>query len=413
MSSQLMQCSPDLSNAASEAAAVRDGVLPGLPQRELELLSSGIPGPTTILLAAMHGNEPAGVIAARQVLQALRSLKNPIRGRVHLIIGNRVAYASNVRFVESDLNRAFPLPPAPAPDDARLGRAESLERTELLRCLRGIVAQRDPGHDVIAIDLHTFSSDGPPFAVFADTIRNRRFALCWPVPCILGLVESLPGTLSEHLAEAGCISAVFEGGRHDDPRSVDRIAAAIRLALVRAGHVDEEEISELAEDRRMLSVVSRGVPSVLDIRHRHGVARDDAFRMRPGYRNFQRVRSGERLADDRHGGVTARTDGLILLPLYQAQGDDGFFLARSIGRFWLFVSTVLRAARISAVIHLLPGVSRHPRHPRTIEVNPRVARFLAGDILHALGYRSIRSSGEKLVLMRRRHDFKGPRTIRI
>ena len=36
------------------------------------------------------------------------------------------------------------------------------------------------------------------------------------------------------------------------------------------------------------------------------------------------------LAEDRRGLIRAREAGYVLLPLYQAQGSDGFFIARAL-----------------------------------------------------------------------------------
>jgi hypothetical protein len=36
------------------------------------------------------------------------------------------------------------------------------------------------------------------------------------------------------------------------------------------------------------------------------------------------------LAHDRNGEIRAPFDGLVLLPLYQSEGSDGFFYGRSV-----------------------------------------------------------------------------------
>ena len=61
----------------------------------------------------------------------------------------------------------------------------------------------------------------------------------------------------------------------------------------------------------------------------HSITPEDDFRMVPDYKNFQEVKSGEILAYDRHGPIKAVDDGMILMPLYQEQGEDGFFLIRA------------------------------------------------------------------------------------
>jgi succinylglutamate desuccinylase len=50
--------------------------------------------------------------------------------------------------------------------------------------------------------------------------------------------------------------------------------------------------------------------------------------MHPGFTNFQKVKKGELLAHDNKGEIICPHVGLILMPLYQKQGEDGFFLIR-------------------------------------------------------------------------------------
>jgi hypothetical protein len=62
----------------------------------------------------------------------------------------------------------------------------------------------------------------------------------------------------------------------------------------------------------------------------HLIQPGDGFAMRPGYRNFQKVKKGEHLADDHKGPIVSSIDGLVLMPLYQSQGSNGFFLVREV-----------------------------------------------------------------------------------
>jgi hypothetical protein len=48
------------------------------------------------------------------------------------------------------------------------------------------------------------------------------------------------------------------------------------------------------------------------------------------------------------------------MPLYQALGDDGFFLVRKVKRFWLTFSALLRKLKVGHYMHLLRGVRRDP-----------------------------------------------------
>ena len=52
--------------------------------------------------------------------------------------------------------------------------------------------------------------------------------------------------------------------------------------------------------------------------------------MYPNYKNFQRISSGEIIAEDNEGPIEAPEDALLLMPLYQSQGEDGFFLIKKL-----------------------------------------------------------------------------------
>jgi len=120
------------------------------------------------------------------------------------------------------------------------------------------------------------------------------------------------------------------------------------------------------------------------------------------------VKRGQILAHDQRGRIAARETGMVLLPLYQKLGDDGFFLARRVKRFWLKLSALLRHCRISNYVHLLPGVRRQSRDDNSFIVNTRIARILPLQVFHLLGFRKRRWNGDVLTVSRRRYDLVGP-----
>jgi hypothetical protein len=144
----------------------------------------------------------------------------------------------------------------------------------------------------------------------------------------------------------------------------------------------------------------------LELRHRHPVGPGDAFRMEPGFVNFQPVRTGQLLARDRGGEIRSPSRGRVLMPLYQAQGEDGFFLVREFSPFWLRLSRMLRRLRLDRVVHWLPGVRRHPTQVDTYRINRRVARWFALEIFHLLGFRRHGEDAEGLTVSRRPFDAR-------
>jgi hypothetical protein len=99
--------------------------------------------------------------------------------------------------------------------------------------------------------------------------------------------------------------------------------------------------------------------------------------------------------------VVAPYDCRVMLPLYQALGDDGFFLSRDVRPFWLVVARVMRRLRLDRIVHWMPGVRRDPDDINTILVNPRIARYFVTEIFHLLGFRKERKRGSVLAFTRR------------
>jgi len=76
------------------------------PPPALVILDSGRPGPRVLVVGGLHGNEPSGAHAARQVAGAAQ----PKRGALCVIpVANLEALAARTRATAAgDLNRAFP-----------------------------------------------------------------------------------------------------------------------------------------------------------------------------------------------------------------------------------------------------------------------------------------------------------------
>ena len=361
-------------------------------------LGDGAAGPTFVVVGGLHGNEPAGVRAAEAVVARCRADELVPRGRFVALAGNLGALGDGVRYRARDLNRLWT-----AQDLERVGapgaQDEEAERDALCVLLRSVVAAARGR--VVVLDLHSTSADGAPFSIFGDTLSNRRLALRLPVPAILGLEERVHGTLLGWIGEQGHGAIGFEGGQHTDPSTARSCEAAIWILLEALGLVTAAEVPGLEELRAHLVATSAGLPQIVEVRHRHGVAPEDRFEMLPGFRNFQAVGRGERLARDARGDILAAERGRVLLPLYQGQGDDGFFLTRDVRPLWLAVSASLRRLGAARLAPLLPGIAQHPQTPARWLVDRRIARWRATDVLHLLGYRVCGETAEHLVVGRR------------
>jgi succinylglutamate desuccinylase len=273
-----------------------------------------------IVLGGIHGNEPAGLHAVEPLVSRL-SLD---AGDFVVLSGNRGALAEGVRYIERDLNRGWS-------DEAIKALGDSPEDEEQRGLLGAIEdALADARGPVTFLDLHTTSAAGHPFVVVGDDPAHRALAHSFGLPVFLGLVGKLSGALTPYLCTRGITALAIEGGQNDDEWSVVRHTSAIRIALVECGLLPLASLGPLNLSRRLLENARENLPHEIEIVSRYAITPEDEFVMQPGFSNIHPVRAGTLLARDRHGDIRAPEDGLVVMPLYQGQGDDGFFLGRAV-----------------------------------------------------------------------------------
>ncbi|HVH40754.1 MAG TPA: succinylglutamate desuccinylase/aspartoacylase family protein [Labilithrix sp.] len=285
-------------------------------------------GPTVVITGGLHGNEPAGVSAAAAVLAELDSVRHALRGNVVALSGNRAGLERGARFVSRDLNRNW--------------HAKSLERlgAASLHELRGEDREQRELHDaflalereassVVVLDLHTTSGPSEPFVCVADTSGSREIASALPVAAVVGLERKIDGAMVSWCAARGHVALSFEAGQHADPVARRRHVAAIWTVLVAVGAVDLPNVPG-RETHRPALLPSGGRARVVEVRHRHVVRAGDDFEMLGRFESFDPIEAGQIVARDRRGPVRAPESGLMLMPRYQAQGEDGFFVAREV-----------------------------------------------------------------------------------
>jgi predicted deacylase len=75
--------------------------------------------PEVAVVGGIHGDEPCGVRAVEHFVEAAPAVERPVA----FVVANEEARARDVRYVESDLNRAFPGDPGGATHEERLASA--------------------------------------------------------------------------------------------------------------------------------------------------------------------------------------------------------------------------------------------------------------------------------------------------
>jgi succinylglutamate desuccinylase len=289
----------------------------------------------------MHGNEPAGIKAIDLMCKMLEvePITNPsfqFQGTFMGLIGNLQAVKANKRFIKKDLNRQWELNNVNRVMNADKStlEAEDLEMREILDVLHREIKENDV-KKLVVLDLHTTSSFGGIFTIPSSDPESLRIALELHAPVVQDMLEGIHGTtlhyfITENMG-VDTVGVTFESGQHNEELSVNRAIAAITncmrsISMVEADHVENRHDTILIE-------YSKDLPKVTRMISRYGVTEEDRFRMLNGYENFQAVKKGELLAEDNKGKIYASDDALILMPLYQEQGEDGFFLIQKIEGF--------------------------------------------------------------------------------
>lgn len=298
-------------------------------------------GPLLIVLGGMHGNEPAGVKAIDLMSKMLEvePITNPnfhFKGIFLGLVGNVQAAARNQRYIEKDLNRIWAVEKVAevmASDKSEL-KAEELEMREILDVIHAEINNNDIDK-VVVLDLHTTSSFGGIFTIPTKDPESLRIALELHAPVVQDMLDGIHGTTLHYFNTENLgvktVAVTFESGQHEEELSVNRAIAAITNCMRSVGMVEAEHVENRHDT--ILIEYSRYLPKVTRMISRYGVNEKDKFRMKEGYNNFQQVKKGELLACDKKGEIYASADGLILMPLYQDQGEDGFFLIKKIEGF--------------------------------------------------------------------------------
>ncbi len=319
--------------------------------RTIGTFEGELPGPLIIVIAALHGNEPAGVQALEMVFEALEQERrdNPdflFHGKLVGLIGNAQAYILRQRFMERDLNRIWT---ADLLEETAASKLENLrtEHREVKHLFDRISAecQSFKAEATVFLDLHTTSAEGGVFSIPTDEGESLQLAKHLGAPAIVGLQESISGTLLGFAKEGGFpnlpaidlakadqhpppppLCVAFEAGQHESPHAISRSVIAVVRCLRTMRCIAQNDLTEFAENLTLPFLTY--VPPVVRFRYVHHIEAADEFKMRLGYANFQPIQQGEHLADDVHGPVLSPEKGLILMPLYQHKGSDGFFIVQ-------------------------------------------------------------------------------------
>lgn len=293
-------------------------------ERIIGSYTEGRPGPLFVVSAAVHGNEHAGVAAVERLVHLLKleAINNPrfrFYGKFLGFVGNVRAYKSRCRFIDTDLNRIWG-------NQIAEDTAEYQEMGDIKKLIDSELAQQ-PAY---LLDLHTTSSPRGIFVVPCHTKTSNDLALQLHCPVITNVIDQLQGSMIDYFSrtyampERRLTCLAFEAGQHDKPVSVSMSVAAMVNCMRAIGCVDASEVEGKHDD--LLEAYAEGLPQSSRIVYKYLVKDAALFEMLPGFEGFQKISEGQLLALDNGEEVFAPMDGRLLMPLYQKQGNEGFFI---------------------------------------------------------------------------------------
>ena len=199
-------------------------------------LDSGLAGPHVVLVSLIHGNEFAGALVLKELLD---SGLRPLRGKLTLGFANLAAYARfdaanpiASRYVEEDMNRVW--------DDFTLFGVRRSVELERAREIKPIIDSAD-----ILLDLHSMLWPSDPVLLCGAGPRGRALGLAVGTPALVvgdaghaggkRLIDY--GRFTEGSPQ-GAACLLVEAGQHWEQEAVDQSRATVHAVLRQANMLE-------------------------------------------------------------------------------------------------------------------------------------------------------------------------------
>jgi succinylglutamate desuccinylase len=283
--------------------------------------TSDVDGPLLFVTAAVHGNEPSGAKALKRVFEELNKAKPKIKGKLIGVAGNQKALNKNQRFIDEDLNRTW------TEDNIKNTKKETHEQREMHEIIKVLEQHPESSYSKrYFLDCHTTSSDSLPYISVQDVNDNIEWAQRFPTYIVEGFSDIVYGAIDHYFSRIGMTGFTFEAGQHTNKSSEENHEGMIWLALKEACDLDLTKIATYPECVTKFSEVNAPEQKTFEIIHRHGLKDSDEYKTEPGFENFQEIEKGQLIAKQNGNEIRSDWDARIFMPLYQSQGNDGFFV---------------------------------------------------------------------------------------
>ncbi|MFT7183703.1 MAG: putative deacylase [Oceanicoccus sp.] len=284
----------------------------------LRIYNSGNPGPIVIIVASLHGEEPAGMAAYSHLKQFFETGGELLKGELRLMKGNIEARTKGIRYIKYDLNRMFKdlYPYDMDCDSYEFRRTQEIKNATL-------------GADSI-LDLHSMTSEGDPFSILPESKENHpKHLINLPVHFTSsGWSGALPGTYMDWALARDIEYVAVECGLNGS-KEADQVARDCAMAFLNQLGMTNFDLDFESPKRhlKLLEHVSIGDHDTYDYPNRK-------------YESFDAIEANELIASDKDKEYRAPDleNLVIVMPASQESvraklNNDAFFLAQFVNAF--------------------------------------------------------------------------------
>ncbi|MFA6297147.1 MAG: succinylglutamate desuccinylase/aspartoacylase family protein [Candidatus Paceibacterota bacterium] len=253
-------------------------------------------GPTSIILAGVHGNERCGVEALNKIAPSLEIN----RGKVFILYGNPRAIEQDIRFTEANLNRMF-----------RLDEEISEEEKGSYEYSRAQFLKKYLDQSDVLLDIHaSYTPKSPTFIICEENSRNITKNLPFEI-VVSGFDQVEPGGTDYYMNTTGKIGICVECGYLKDAQSVENAEKSIHAFLCARGHKDDEKQKIDQTNIQMYKIYLS----------------ETNFELAKEFYDFEEIKSGQIIGKDGEKEIFAPKDSIILFARnIKKAGDEAFLL---------------------------------------------------------------------------------------
>lgn len=255
-------------------------------------------GKTLAVFAGVHGNEKAGILAMKDILEEIKVL----RGKVFFVFASPKAIEKDVRYVEENLNRYFVKGVIPS----------SYERQRAIELMK-ILDESDA-----LLDLHASNvSETTPFIICEkesfDLARKMDFEIISS-----GWNDIEPGAADGYMSSRGKIGLCLECGYAEDPKKNIDLAKKSILQFLQYFDAIKKDVKYDKRDQKLIHVTKAVLKE------------SDLFEFKKGFYDFEELEDGSTIAKDGDKTYIAKKGEVIIFANPNKKiGEEVFIIGES------------------------------------------------------------------------------------